>query len=170
MSKVSTIKPLDLNYVNDRLKYDPNTRIFIWKRHPDLGKQNNRCADKPAGTICNGYVVIRINGSGYYAHHLAWLIHTGDWPKIEIDHKDRNRSNNRINNLHDVTTRQNLLNRSIYKHNTSGVRGVYWNKRNLKWHAQINVHGKSHHLGYFTNLTEATQARKQAEEKYNVFD
>ncbi len=51
-------------------------------------------------------------------------------------------------------------------HNTSGVKGVCWHKREQKWTAYIMLRQKRIYLGAFTTLEEAAVARKRAEEKY----
>ena len=55
---------------------------------------------------------------------------------------------------------------TILRNNTSGVRGVYWDKKREKWVAQITFKGKTMYLGSFTNIGDARIARKQAEERY----
>ncbi|MDD0156969.1 HNH endonuclease signature motif containing protein, partial [Shigella flexneri] len=65
---------------------------------------------KVAGTISYGYNAINIDGVRYFAHRLAWLYVYGEWPKQEIDHIDRNRRNNAISNLRDVSRVVNALN------------------------------------------------------------
>jgi hypothetical protein len=60
---------------------------------------------------------------------------------------------------------EQMQNRRMLKNNKTGVNGVYLNK-NGKYHAQISVHNKRKHLGFFDTLEEATQARKEAEQKY----
>lgn len=55
---------------------------------------------------------------------------------------------------------------AIQSNNTSGYKGVCWNKKSNKWYAQIRVNKKRIHLGSFTNIEDAIKARKEAEEKY----
>lgn len=52
------------------------------------------------------------------------------------------------------------------KNNTSGIKGVTWNKNHKKWEAYISIHGKRKYLGNYDYLAEAQQARQLAEEKY----
>lgn len=52
------------------------------------------------------------------------------------------------------------------KNNTSGIKGVTWNKNHKKWEAYISIHGKRKYLGNYDDLEEAQQARQLAEEKY----
>lgn len=59
-----------------------------------------------------------------------------------------------------------MMNRGIQKNNTSGITGVYYNKKYSKWHARIKVNGEYIHLGYFDDINEAASARYNAEQRY----
>lgn len=65
-------------------------------------------------------------------------------------------------------TRLSNLNGKPPKNNTSGVRGVFWSKRRQKWQAQIKFQGKNRFLGYFDDLADAAEARREAEQE--LFD
>ena len=86
--------------------------------------------------------------------------------KVEVDHINRNRLDNRKSNLRIVSRQENMLNKSEYKNNTSNVKGVKWNKNLNKWQVQITYNKKRIHLGVYSDLEEAKQVRLQAEEKY----
>ena len=120
-----------------------------------------------AGGFCHthGYIIIKIDGIGYKAHRLAWLYMYGVWPNF-IDHKNHNRSDNRIVNLRSVTNQENCKNASLRKDSSSRVCGVHWNKLERKWKAQINVDSKRIYLGCFDDLFEACCVRKSAENKH----
>lgn len=83
-----------------------------------------------------------------------------------IDHMNHNKNDNRKNNLRMVTVQQNNMNNSLRKDNISNATGVFWNKKNNIWQAQIRVNSKAIHLGCFINKQDAIKSRKQAEEKY----
>ena len=57
----------------------------------------------------------------------------------------------------------------LFKSNTSGYNGVYYNRKRGRWVAQITFKGKKKHLGSFDNLTDAVKARQWAEEVYDEF-
>ncbi len=78
-----------------------------------------------------------------------------------VDHIDNDKQNNNLINLRFATHSQNNQNRPITKNSTSGTKGVHWNKRALKWSAQININGKKIHLGYFINKDDAINIRIQ---------
>jgi hypothetical protein len=77
---------------------------------------------------------------------------------VLLDHKNGNGLDNRKENLRISTCSQNNQNRSKPKNNTSGIKGVYWNKRNKKWMARIQANHKVHYLGYFHELEDAATA------------
>jgi len=54
----------------------------------------------------DGYWRVYINGKAYYLHRLIWMYFYDEWPN-EIDHIDRNKSNNTIENLRNVTHKEN---------------------------------------------------------------
>lgn len=84
-----------------------------------------------------------------------------------VDHIDGNSLNNHPKNLRLVTNSQNLMNRGKTKKNTSGFKGVNWDKVNEKWRAQIAVNGKKINLGYYASKELAYQAYCEACYKYH---
>lgn len=114
----------------------------------------------------DGYRYIKINGKLYLEHRLAWLYVHGVMPPDMVDHRNRIRDDNRIDNLRLATNAENQQNRDKPKNNTSGVTGVTWNKRSGKWLAQIMVNRKNIYLGIFVIKNSAISVRRDAEEKY----
>jgi hypothetical protein len=78
-----------------------------------------------------------------------------------VDHIDNNRQNNNLLNLRFATHSQNQQNRSLSKNNTSGFKGVSWNKKIMKWTAVIEVNYKTIRLGAFINKEDAIKTRIQ---------
>jgi len=114
----------------------------------------------------NGYIRILFQGKKYAAHRLIWVWHKGDIPiDKQIDHMDRNRSNNKIENLQEATHAQNLTNRSLSKRNKSGFNGVYFDKQAGKYKAQIMHLGKRKYLGFYDTKEEAASRREEEEKK-----
>lgn len=140
----------------ESLSYDPNTGVFRWK--------NTTCKKLKPGDVAGaidrtkGYRRIGIRGEKHGAHRLAWLYVHGHWPSEHIDHIDGNRDNNAIANLREATNGENLRNRGPQRDNTSGFKGVTWDRERGKWTAQINLRGKHHHLGRFDNKKDAARA------------
>lgn len=147
----------------ERLKesftYLPETGEFI----------RNKAGNKPKGHISGvvdtttGYVRLGIGNKVYHGHRLAFLYMTGEIPK-EIDHINRNRSDNRWCNLRPVTSTENSMNHPRRVDNTTGITGVSF-VQNRYW-TRIQVNRKSITLGRFKTLEEAATARKEAERFY----
>ena len=154
---------LTAEYLRSILHYDPETGIFTWKVSTSRRVKAGDAAGCQDG---QGYRQIKVQSRLYQAHRLAWLYVYGEWPKLNIDHINRNRSDNRISNLRDVSQKQNGQNAGKPSSNTSGHTGIYWHKRDSKWVAQIRHSYKLIHLGCFTDREEAIAARKAAEKLY----
>jgi len=154
-------QPMNNNdLLKEYLSYDENTVIIYWKKAPSrIVKEGSK-----AGNIGkNGYVRIQFKGRFYRGHRVAWFLYYGVWPSRGLDHINRNRSDNRIENLREVSQRENVLNKSIRKDNTSGYTGVVSFKD--KWRATISDNGKRISLGDFENIEDAAKARLEAEKK-----
>lgn len=148
--------------IKEVMKYESETGNFIWIR-----PVHRKCIGQVAGSLkMRGEIEIKISGKAYSAHRLVWLYLFGYLPVEYIDHINGNRADNRIVNLRVATNSQNQANRGLHSTNTSGFRGVCWNKKSSKWQAGIKVKGKSFHLGMFENPTDASNAYKAAAEKY----
>ena len=147
------------------LDYNPKTGIFTWKIKP----AKNIKAGNVAGCIDNryGYVCIRINTVLYLAHRLAFLYVEGYFPEHEIDHKNRNGSDNHWGNLREVSHQCNLRNTGNRIDSTSGVKGVHWFKQKQKWLAHIMVTGIHKRLGIYEDFNDAVLARLAAERELN---
>jgi hypothetical protein len=117
-------------------------------------------AGQPAGSLSkSGYVTIMLDGVVYKAHRVIWKMMTGDDP-ITIDHVSGDRSENRWENLRDVSMQVNATNKRLYASNKSGVSGVSLHKRDNVWQARINVvAGEEVHLGTYDTRAEAVAAR-----------
>lgn len=70
-------------------------------------------------------------------------------PGSEVDHKDRNPLNNQKNNIRITGRRSNAGNRKLNGDNTSGFKGVHWDRRDRRWRARMWFNGKAKRLGYF---------------------
>lgn len=108
-------------------------------------------------------------GSGYILSKRVGLLHRfilNAQKGEEIDHKSINPLDNRKQNLRKCTSSQNSMNRGMQSNNTSGVKGVHWDKKYLKWKVYIKVDKKLVHLGHYENFDDAVQVRKNAEVKY----
>ena len=140
-----------------QLEYSESTGDFTWIQSRVGVKKGSKSGHKEK----RGYIVITINRKPYFAHRLAWLYIHGYMPK-EIDHINRDKSDNRICNLRSVNRSENNFNRNLQCNNESGVQGVSFYKSLNKWKVCINYKYKQLHLGYFKTKEEAIISRKSA--------
>lgn len=139
------------------LRADEHGRLFF--RIPKPG----RSIQREAGYVRkDGYRAVKSNGQTYLAHRLVWCLFFGRWPTEQLDHCNGNKLDNRVENLREVTPKQNRLNVKNTR-NDSGIVGVTWAKKEQNWRATIFDQGKCVNLGHFATLKEAIQCRKAAE-------
>lgn len=116
----------------------------------------------------NGYAVTNIPESRKMVYFHKFVMDK-EGNKI-VDHinriSDGNICDNRKNNLRLVSYYENIWNSKLRCTNTSGCKGVSWNKSMNKWEVRIMVCGKEIRLGYFYNIEDAIDARKKGELKY----
>lgn len=140
--------------VKEMVSYDPETGLFTRLEGRDKGKTIAGTKD-----AC-GYCRLRVNGTEWLAHRLAWYLTYGEHPKEGhvIDHINMVKDDNRLSNLREVTRSQNAVNTGKQKNNTSGFKGVTYNKANDRWIAQIKEQGVPIYLGSFKNKVDAAFA------------
>jgi hypothetical protein len=109
----------------------------------------------PAKGKDTSYAMFRTMGAGtVYMHRLI----AGAAKGFDVDHIDGNGLNNRRNNLRVCTHAQNIANQRISRANTSGFKGVSWDKRRGAWEAHIKFQQKKRFLGYFSDKADAARA------------
>lgn len=146
--------------LKELLSYDPVTGIWTWL-HPE--QMNRKHIDAVAGTISvHGYRIITFSGTKYRSARLAWFYMTGEWPKDDIDHINKDKADDRWSNLRDILHSDNALNRDLQSNNASGVRGVHWDSSRSKWFVQVKKDGVNHFIGRYDDFDEAIAARDLA--------
>lgn len=98
----------------------------------------------------------------FYSHRLAWLLHYGSHAESQIDHINRDKSDNRICNLRSASAFNNHQNIGMMSTNTSGRKGATFHKATNKWRAAIKANGKTHWLGTFPDRDSAAAAYAEA--------
>lgn len=146
---------------NARELFDYRDGALYWR----VKASNNVKIGQPAGCKKkNGYLYISVYGRHWLAHRLVWLWHYGEVPE-EIDHCNGVRNDNRIENLRPATRLENQWNSAKPITNTTGFKGVSWNKRLGKYMAQIRINGRQTYLGLFTDPSAAHDAYMAAANK-----
>tara|TARA_R110000796_G_scaffold95459_2_gene200665 strand:- start:9387 stop:9962 length:576 start_codon:yes stop_codon:yes gene_type:complete len=174
---------IPIEIARELLDYDPETGVFTW-RHREAKWCKTKAAHascvtrfegKRAGTLSvdpkNGYQhrIIRLLGFRDYEHRLAWRWMSNDPLPPQIDHKNRDATDNRWCNLRASDNGANGKNHSMHRNNTSGATGVTWDKCRNKWRSRCRLHRKWYHLGRFSNFEDAKRAVSEFR-KENGFD
>lgn len=154
---------LSQSRLKELLHYDKETGIFAWK----VKRKCFNAGDVAGRLNHDGYVVIWIDRD-YYAHRLAWLYEYGQIPACGLDHKNRKKNENWIENLRPANKSENAQNMKISKNNKSGFKGVSWHKQRSKWNAKIVVNYKGISLGLFDRLEDAVIAYSAAAAKFHT--
>jgi hypothetical protein len=161
----------DLTYERARelLSYDPDTGLFAW--NGSRRGQGTRPGVWFAGTATSstGHQRIWVYGRFYQAHRLAWLLTYGRWPSEQIDHRNGDGRDNRLENLRECTAAENNQNRALSRANTSGFMGVSWCAIRQSWRAGIRLQGRLWHLGYHKNPEAAYEAYLDAKSRLHQF-
>lgn len=153
--------------VRELLHYDPATGVFT--RKVRLAQRHNvgdRADFLITGGNNEGYCRVSFDSKRYLAHRVAWLYVHGSWPKLDIDHINGNKRDNRLANLREVDRSTNLENqrKPRFENTSSGFLGVTLRKKR-RYVARIQVHGKNIYLGVFDSGIEAHAAYLVAKRK-----
>lgn len=148
--------------VKQFVSYDPDTGVFA-----RLVSSGGEASGKKLGwKDKNGYMMARVAGKRVLLHRLAFLYMTGAMPENEVDHINRDPSDNRWENLRCASHSQNGKNTGFRKNNTSGFKGVSFHKGKKRWMASIMVDGKRINLGAFASPEDASAAYQSAAAKH----
>lgn len=155
MTLVAKTPACSIEQLRARLKYDAQTGKLTW-----LACNRRDMIGSEAGTIeAKGYRVVKVIGRSYKASRIAWAMHYGQWPPEDriVDHRDRDRTNNAIDNLRLATCAENSQNNGgSYKRTGEGLKGAYPHRGG--WRAMISIRGRLTRLGQFGTEREAHQA------------
>jgi len=143
------------------LRYDPESGVL--ERKLPSGEWRV-CGHRPT---CLGYGYVKVAGKRYLSHRLIWLLVNGAWPAHDIDHIDRDKMNNRLENLRAVTRTENQHNHGIHSDNASGYLGVSFQQSRNKFRADIRLNNRNIYLGLYPTAEEAFLAYMHAKIKYH---
>lgn len=137
-----------LEYIKQNFVYNSNGTLTRLDR-----KNSNGSLDK------DGYLILKIKGKKYRAHRVVYALINGRFPNGEIDHINRNRLDNRIENLREVTRKENIKNTTKKINKDTGVIGVYIDKLpQLKKKYAVKTKNKTFR---FYTLQEAVNKRSE---------
>lgn len=156
--------------IRSRFNYNPETGLLTWAYRDENNKQNvyfnENVAGKVAGTVHvhykDGYINKRVSlvvlnkSLSLTAARVCWLVQTGDWPEHTIDHINRDSTDDRWENLRDVTQGVNNGNKKPYKRKGVGYKGV--NPYYGKYRARFSQNKVTYYLGNYATPEEAARA------------
>jgi hypothetical protein len=159
------------DFAADRLKevlhYDPSTGVFTWATN--MGGRG-KVGAVAGWSHQDGYMEIGVFGRKVRAHRLAWLFVFGRWPICQIDHINGDRADNRIENLREVTDKENRQNlrTAMVTNKTTGLLGSAPTANGKRWMAKISLHRKQIYLGTFDSPELAHQAYLDAKRRLHI--
>lgn len=154
--------------VRELLRYEPmeHGSSLVWK----IRSAQRVRVGSPAGYRNNsGYWLVGIDKNMYLAHRVVWVLHYGRWPECQVDHKNINPNDNRIENLRLALNNHadNQQNTKARKNNRNGLLGAH--KKGNGWVASITVNRTKKYLGYFKTPQEAHAAYMKAKQLLHPF-
>lgn len=152
----------------DRIRTDLEYKEggLYWRKHC-----HKAVAGKRVGCLdAHGYRVFNLTVEGkpkrFLEHRVVFFMHHGCWPK-QIDHINRDRADNRIENLRECTDQTNRYNMGVRRDSASGVKNVYWWEARQKYRVAIQYNKKWKTVGYFDDIELAELVAREAREKYH---
>lgn len=138
-------------YKDGKMYWRPEAKYSRAKDGKPIGCENDK-----------GYFIYSFKRSGKRKripiHKMIWIYHYGEIPHgMIVDHIDRDRKNNLVENLRLATKVQNSRNTGPQK-GSSKFKGVSFNKRLKRWHAYIQYKGKRKHIGFYEKETDAAKS------------
>ena len=147
--------------LKNHLKYEDGSLYWI-----DFSIRPNAKKSALGNVLPNGYVCMKFFKKTMYVHRLVFLYHHGYMPNF-VDHINGCKTDNRIENLRDVTRCQNMMNVKKTSKNTSGYKGVSFNKKTNKWVAQIKLNKQHFYLGLFESAEKAYEEYSRVAIEYH---
>ena len=148
------------------IHYQKDINKFIWIKNTGYVSKIGKIAGFKRN---DGYRIIKFKGRRYYEHRLIYLWYNPCWNilnlKEEIDHIDRNRSNNKIENLRIVNSSIQSRNITMHSNNTSGYTNICWDKNNNKWLVRVC----QKYIGRYKNINDAISSMKKAQKEFGGF-
>lgn len=151
-----------MEHLKELLAYDAMTGNFTRKK----SIKGHSIGDK-LGHMRDGYHYIQNQGFNYPAHKLAFYFMTGIYPNSDVDHIDRDRSNNRFSNLRIATRSQNMLNTTSHRDSELQCKNVSFIPKTGKFNVKLTVNGRVKHIGNFDDLELADLVAQEARNKYH---
>lgn len=169
MATVSKQNKFTVSELRKALRLDASTGKLYWLARDLTGDRsrdravkifNTRFAGTEALTSQNekGARQGSVNGKTCKAGPVVWALSFGQWPSVDVAHRNGDPADNRPSNLFLATRGKGP--RAIRSDSLSGVKGV--SRHGLKWRSRLRINGNLLHLGNFDTREEAEKAVLQA--------
>lgn len=155
--------------------YSPKELRSLFSYHPEgyLIRRRTFARCNFVGEIVRGttknrarpYRTLKIFKRTFYMHRIIWAVVHGRHPRKLIDHINRDKSDNRIENLREADHRQNGYNTKINTRNKTGHRNINYRPhlKSKPWRVRLSgPSGKEIFVGHFSSKAAAVRAQKQA--------
>jgi len=157
MAKAKSIDEALMRRFKEHFVYSVETGLFT--RIGSTKLSNGKIGEVAGSVNRDGYRYLTFAGGKYKAARLAWAYCHGSCPQhLLIDHVNRARDDDRINNLRLADDYQNSSNHPIHVHNQCGVKCVYFHKQANKWCAELRHMKKRYYLGLYDRIEDAEMA------------
>ena len=156
------IKQLDVSRLRELFTYNPTTG--------EMRRLTGRNAGKACGTkFSTGHLQVGVDGKMTGVHRIAWALQYGEYPTLEIDHRNGDGADNRLCNLRLATSAQNNQNRRLSSRNKTGIKNVFrvkWNKGKA-WRVAIGHDQGEYYITHFQCFGQAIRHAAQMRAKFH---
>lgn len=162
-----TKSTIPISLLKEVFEYDADRGCLRWIKLALRSRAT--LGTRPGSPTKDGHIHIGMSVNGvrhyFFEHRAIWAMVYGYWPK-EVDHINGDPQDSRLENLREVTHRENCLNGRTRARNSSGANGVNWDASRNKWLVRIQTENGAVNCGRFASFETAVAVRKAAEVQY----
>lgn len=164
------VNNLTVERLKELVRYEPETEKLFWKDRDSKAFNSKYSGKEIKGSKDHkGYLQFSVDKITVKLHRVKWALHYGYWPKEDLDHINRDISDNSISNLRECSRKENSWNRGHRSNSTSGYLGVTLHKASNKYQYQIMCNGKRYYGLELTALAAAEKREMLAKELHKEF-
>ena len=153
--------------LREYLDYDAETGALTWRLPPAQCVKSGSLAGSRSD---KGYLRVGFRSRLYMAHHVVWALAHGRWSEKELDHINRVRDDNRLDNLRECDRAENMQNQGIAGRGSNRLIGASFDKTHGKFTAKIRKDNRQVHLGHYDPEEEAHAVYLAAKRRLHTFN